>query len=113
MTFSNLCKHYSRICKGSCCEHTFLFIENYISPRLPSIIKKRLPDNFKLLKPRHCEVFGRGLQHGWDFSCDYFNKEVSVCMNYEKRPDLCKTYICPEIVEILALTNEPNEDLPW
>jgi Fe-S-cluster containining protein len=63
-------------------------------------------------KPCKVEYDGRVFS-AFAFECGWFDKETHLCKNFEKRPIPCRSYICKTAVDILALVEEPVEDLPW
>jgi Fe-S-cluster containining protein len=78
----------------------------------PALIKRQMPHLTLTDFTAHMKIDGKR-HSGFGFSCSRFDKDTHLCKDFANRPDMCRTYICRDAVDILALTVEPNEDLPW
>lgn len=108
----NICKLHHPICKGSCCEDTAVVATRKRPPYYPAMIKREMPQLTLTGFTTHIHLDGKRCS-GFLFSCSNFDKTSRLCKDFANRPYMCHIYICREAVNILALTDEPIEDLPW
>jgi len=111
MVLSYICKHHNPVCHGHCCESAFIFYTPHSPMLLHDMKVKKLPFEVTNL----VRVWQKGKPRmSWKFKCRNYNKETGLCNDYPNRPKHpCKTFICNETVDIIALCYEPIEDLPW